>query len=429
MVIQHQSHASYNRSTTVIFIIALTILSAHSAYADVPIWDSDQKHIPDPEVANIGWEQTKKDLRKWLLINPNDTKSRFQLARVLSWNKEYSLSVYEYKLLLANDPNNTDYLFGLSNTFYWMGQVDESIHTLEKVVALTPTHTDAWVQLIRQLHLNKQDQEAKARLKDAALYVPPSSLRSIKAEILDGALPRNYVISEEPKGKTSHVELGGGYESLNNGYKNWSSSYLDASHQFESGEKIYGRGSDLNRFGVTDATIQAGYTKTFDKKWTTTIETYDSPTAHFSPKWSLMGSARYQLDIPVGIELGYKYSAYSTINNNIGTAAIEWYTGNWRFASTLYVSGLQGVSPTYSGLADISYYYDDKSFFGTMLGYGKQVIVKSPGVYENSETQTYVIRGNHFITNEWAITYDGGVNVQGISYTRTGFNLGLRYVF
>lgn len=380
----------------------------------------------DPE----HWGETQQLLENWLKERPEDTEASFMLARVLAWQGKYQESLRVYQRLITQEPENSDYLIGLANLYAWQNNHTESIRLLEKAIRLAPDNPEAWTDLIKQLHLNNQNQDAERKLNEAERRFPGTNWIPLRNEIRPSQVPEHYLLEEEPDGLMSHVEVGGSYEALNHGYRDWSSSYIDGNHQFASGEKIYGRVSDLNRFGVTDATLMGGFVKTFGEKWMTTFETQESPTGHFSPQWSMYGAVRYQFDIPVGLEFGYKYSSYRTVNNDIGTVVLEGYVGNWRLASTLYVSQLEGApGPTFSGLADIAYYYDDKSFFGTMLGYGKQVIVKSPGEYENSNTQTYMLRGQHFFSPNWAFVYDAGVNVQGITYTLYGANMGVRYVF
>lgn len=355
-----------------------------------------------------------------------DTEAKFERAKRLSWAHRYNDSLKVYRELVSSCPWNSDFLLGMGDVSYWSGDVRAAVHLYRRAILISPDRIDARHALAKALKKEEDQQwegairQAKNRLNDQQ----HANLVSYIAGLDYSAEPSSL---NEDRGW--EAEVGGGYESLNHGYKDWSSSFAGIRKKGPD-QTIYGRVAELNRFGLTDAALTAGLTQKFLGDWTGTIETYDSPTGHFIPQWSMLGSLRYQTSWPLGIELGFRHASYRTVNNEIGTVTLDGYIDRFRLAGTLYMSDLQGAgSLKYSGLMDASWYYDESDYVGVMLGYGTQPVIVSPGVYRNDEVQTYLVRGLQKIAGPFSLYYDAGVIVQGTSYTRAGANLALRYCF
>ena len=356
-----------------------------------------------------------------------ETEAKFEKAKRLSWAHRYDDSLKVYKELVMSCPWNSDFLLGMGDVAFWSGDDDAAVDLYRRALLVSPDRMDAHQALAKALK-KKGDQKALDGTLRQAKNVMNDQQHATFVSYVAGL---DYSTEPESlnKSKEWEAEVGGGYEYLNHGYKDWSSSFVGLKNKGPD-QTIYGRVAELNRFGLTDAALTAGVTQKFLGDWTGTIETYDSPTGHFIPQWSMLGSIRYQTAWPVGIEFGFRHASYRTINNEIGTVTLDGYVDQLRLAGTLYMSDLQGAGGLkFSGLLDASWYYDETDYVGVMLGYGTQPVIVSPGVYRNDQVQTYLVRGLQEIAGPFSLYYDAGVIVQGTSYTRAGANLALKYSF
>jgi YaiO family outer membrane protein len=358
---------------------------------------------------------------------PFGLDERFESTRHLAWSGRYGDAEKGYLALIDDCPWNSDYLMGLGDVRFWKGELDLANDAYQKALLISPERRDAIEALARILKKKADAPGIKALLERAKRHLDPLP----HAEVVNYVASLDYAVDTESFTRQNlwETEVGGGYEYLNHGYRDWSSSYVGI-RRSEPDRVVYGRAAELNRFGLTDAALTLGATQKFLDRWTASFETYDSPTGHFIPQWSLLGGLRYQTDWPLGIEVGFRHSSYRNISNEIGTIGVDSYLGQFRVAPTLYMSQLQGAGGLkFSGLLDVSWYFGDRSNIGIMLGYGTQPIILAPGIYRNDEVQTYLVKGLYEISGPWAIYFDGGVIVQGQSYTRSGANVGLKYQF
>ncbi len=356
-----------------------------------------------------------------------DTEAKFEKAKRLSWAHRYQDSLREYSELVTHCPWNSDFLLGMGDVSFWAGDTNAAVDLYRRALLISPDRLDAHQALAKALKKKGDSRDLQVAMRKAKNVMNDqqhANLVSYVAGLDYSAEPESLSESKEWE-----AELGGGYEYLNHGYKDWSSSFAGIKKKGPD-QTIYGRVAELNRFGLTDAAFTAGVTQKFLDNWVGTIETYDSPTGHFIPQWSMLGSIRYQTGWPVGIEFGFRHASYRSINNEIGTVTVDGYFNQIRLAGTLYMSDLQGAGGVkFSGLLDASWYYDDKDYVGVMLGYGTQPVIVSPGVFRNDQVQTYLLRGLQEIAGPFSLYYDAGVIVQGSSYTRAGANLALKYSF
>jgi YaiO family outer membrane protein len=408
----------------VFFLLALIAMGLlpPSTQASEMRRETDTRHLSPDRISN-------KLLENGELQRTCDlaTEAKFEKAKRLSWAHRYDDSLKVYRELVESCPWNSDFLVGMADVSFWAGDTDAATDLYRRALLVSPERIDAHQGLAKALK-----KKGDSRGLEGAIHRAKNVMNDQQhANLVSYVAGLDY--STEPaslgESKEWEAELGGGYESLNHGYKDWSSSFIGVKKKAPD-QTIYGRVAELNRFGLTDAALTAGVTQKFLDHWTGTLETYDSPTGHFIPQWSMLGSIRYQTGWPVGIEFGFRHASYRTINNEIGTVTLDGYVDQLRLAGTLYMSDLQGAGGVkFSGLLDASWYYGESDYVGLMLGYGTQPVIVSPGVYRNDQVQTYLVRGLQEIAGPFALYYDAGVIVQGSSYTRAGANLALKYSF
>ncbi|PPK72581.1 YaiO family outer membrane protein [Methylobacter tundripaludum] len=405
-----------------VFMACLIGLSSAPVAAD----DAWQKAQAAVELKQ--WGDAEAQLKTWLGQRPQDNEARFLLARVLAWQAKYEESVGQYTFLLRLEPNNADYLLGLGQVYFWQSRPRVAIPFLKRAQKSAPQYAEVWELLIRCLYAADERREAENIQRQAAQrfpdrhwqrLTPEPPVMQAPAESISPASERNTIF-----------DVGGSYEKLDRGYDSWNSAYLGANHRLGDRRNIYGRATQVDRFALQDASIMAGFTLPVSERWTVGLETDESPTNLFLPKWSLLGNAHYKMDYGFGALFSFRHISYRIENNEIGTVGLERYWGNWHLAYTLYVSQLEAAPrPTFSHLGQVAYYYGDHDYIGVSISNGQEVVRIDPSRLVNADTESYSLRGQHWLTPALAVVYDVSLNLQGTSYTRRGAVFGLRYAF
>ncbi len=396
----------------------LTILNPNPAIA-ANAWQKAQAAADRQQ-----WHQAQIQLESWLQQQPKHEEARFLLARVLSWQAKYQEAADLYSELLSDKPDNADYLLGLAQVHFWQNRPHDAIPLLNRALKNAPDYQAVWELLVRSLYAADDRVLAEEIQRQAVQRFPYYDWQRLTPPV---AVAPTLPADTEYK---NSVEIGGSYEKLDRNYASWNSAYVGGIHHFSKRSNIYGRLSQADRFDLQDASIMAGLTHPLSERWTLNVETDESPTYRFLPQWSLLGSAHYKMDYGLGVTFGFHRASYREQDNDTGSVGIERYWGNWRFGYTLYISQLETApEPTFSHLGQIAYFYHDHDYVGIAIGGGQEAVRFGPGQLANADTETYSLRGQHNLTREWALVYDLNLNVQGLSYTRRGAGIGLRYAF
>lgn len=398
----------------------------HRAATTRPVdsWLSETKR----QIALEHWVNADRLLTEHLRNHPADSDARFLYARVLAWRGSHDAAKTQYRYLLDKNPRSVDFILGIANLEAWEGHFDNALEWCNQVLAVSP-ETDEIRSTCRNFKIWKQSREIHDRIKASPVRIN-DPLISTNSSMLSG----NYSSVPMPQGQSDRIEFGGSYEYLSKGYAPWSSSYVRYGQSGADGWQWQAMAAELNRFGLTDANIQLDMTKRLSPSWIVGIQTDDSPTNKFIPIWSLRGTLAYRTDFGLGIEAAYKYAAYRDVILNIGSFTLDQYIDSWRIAYTGFVSNLETYDTiAYSNLLDVSYFYGDKNRMGLLLGYGMQAVLKNamlnPSDITLAMTQTYIVRGEYYFEDNLAMIYSLGYNVQGTFYSRSGFDLALRYAF
>ena len=372
------------------------------------------------------WGDAETLLKTCLRQYPQDSEARFLLARVLAWQGKYQEAIEQYTALLRHEQHNADYLLGLAQVYVWQNQPRSAIPLLKRAQKSAAHYADVWELLIRCLYAVGERMDAENIQRQAVQRFPERDWQRLTPE----PLVEKIIPPILPPERNTILDVGGSYEKLDRLYDSWNSAYLGASHRFGDRRSIYGRATQVGRFAMQDASIMAGFTLPASKRWTFGLETDESPTNFFLPRWSLLGNAHYKMDYGFGALFSFRHASYREQDNDMGTVGVERYWGNWRLVYTLYISQLETVpDPTFSHLGQAAYYYGDHDFIGIAIGNGQQAVRLDPTRLANANTESYALQGQHWFTPAVALVYDVSLSVQGTSYTRRGAAFGLRYAF
>ena len=231
---------------------------------------------------------------------------------------------------------------------------------------------------------------------------------------------------------SNEIELGYGHDSLDHGYDNWSSIYLDAEHRFEKRRAVYGEWRSTRRFGLSDHEVSAGYYHPFDATWTGHVEASTSPDHHVLPQDSIHGQLQKSFDGGWDVQAGLRRSRYTGVTADLKELGGERYWGDFRAAYTLYLSKLPDSGNASSHNLQLSYYYTGtgRDYLTLSVAHGRQVenVGAASSVLISDVTSTSLY-GRHWLTPVWGLSYEATVEHQGSLYTRKGVRLGLRRAF
>ena len=80
-------------------------------------------------------------------------------------------------------------------------------------------------------------------------------------------------------------------------------------------------------------------------------------------------------------------------------------------------------------VAQLDYYYRDRNSIGVMIADGREIADLGPSGALITDVRSYVLRGRHWLTPDWAISFEALYHEQGSLYTRKAARIGLRRAF
>ncbi len=231
-------------------------------------------------------------------------------------------------------------------------------------------------------------------------------------------------------GEPVQIEVGSSYESLNNGYADWRSDYIEGEKKLGERESVYGSLLETERFNLNDTQLLAGVYYPLASRWTLLVEGNASPTHNVLAKTSALSQIQYALDSGWDVQLGARHTEYSSALTNTLLVTGERYWSNYRAAYTQSVSTLAGTGAVSSGRIQLSKYYDERSSIGVGFSHGSEIdnLGLTRGILI-TPVQYIGLNGRHWFSRDWAASYEVATNKQGSFYTRNTFQLGLRRQF
>jgi YaiO family outer membrane protein len=227
------------------------------------------------------------------------------------------------------------------------------------------------------------------------------------------------------------LEAGLSHEALSKDRPDWNSVYLEAAHEFAPRQTLYGLLREVERFDLRDTEIAAGYYHPLGANWTALVEASHSPDHNVLPRGSVLGHLSWSAGSGWVLSGGLRYNEYALNDTRVLMGGLERYFGSYRAAYTLYNGKPEGESSASSHrIAFDRYYAGERSRIGAAVTWGREVEYVGPptGVIV-SDVRAFSLLGRHWLTRDWAFTWELGTHEQGDLYRRTGGRLGLRHSF
>jgi len=237
-------------------------------------------------------------------------------------------------------------------------------------------------------------------------------------------------VHAEGDAEPARIEIGATLDTLDRGYDDWRSRYLEVEKKLGERHAIYGSLRETERFRAKDTEVLAGIYYPLADRWTLLAEGNASPTHRILARWSALGQVQYAWDGGWGAHLGVRHTAYNNALCNTLLVTGERYWSSYRAAYTHAVSSLAGSGSASSGRVQLSWYYGEHNWIGTGFSNGTEIESLGAGLgVLSTHVQSIGLSGRHWLSRDWAVSYEAATNRQGSLYTRNAFRLGIRRQF
>jgi YaiO family outer membrane protein len=149
------------------------------------------------------------------------------------------------------------------------------------------------------------------------------------------------------------------------------------------------------------------------------------------PRYTLHTHMTRRLPGGWGLGFGVRQTEYNFATTNLLALSAERSFGNFRGAYTLYSNRVEGSPNGSAHRFELSYLYGDRNTIGLAYTTGRDIdnIAPSPGL-AISDVRDWTLSGRHWLSPNWALTYDVLSQEQGpLLLRRQGLRFGVSRSF
>lgn len=226
------------------------------------------------------------------------------------------------------------------------------------------------------------------------------------------------------------LQLEGARERLDGGYEDWSERRAQLAWRPAPGQAYFGGYRATERFGQRDREVAAGaYIPVAGPGATLHVEASASSTHRVLPKSTFLAGIAYPMGGGWVLGGGGKLSRYASTEVTTASATLEKYTGDWRFAYTLYLSRPEGAAwgPTHRAVA--AWYRGELRQASLSVARGREQENVPPLGILTSDVRNVTLAGVFPVSARWGLTLEAAWHEQGRLYTRRTIRLGTRLLF
>lgn len=150
------------------------------------------------------------------------------------------------------------------------------------------------------------------------------------------------------------------------------------------------------------------------------------------PKYTLVNQVTQSLPGGWGVGFGLRQTDYGFETSNLLAFSAERYFGNVRGAYTLYSNAANGAGLAAAHRFQVNYFYGERNVVGFAYTTGRDIEnVNVPAVgVPVADVRDLSLSGRHWLSNNWALTYDVQSQEQSIwTSRRQGLRLGVSRSF
>lgn len=239
-------------------------------------------------------------------------------------------------------------------------------------------------------------------------------------------------VKNDPAGLSAgagfEAEAGHRRDWLDNGYKEWSDSWVRLQKRSGEGGLVYGAARQTERFSLVDNEYTAGVFQPVTDTVSFTAEAGFSPTHRVLSRWT--GFAGMETVVAGwGLAAGYKRTEYDVSRVDMGVFRVEKYAGNFRVAYTFYPVQVDNAGSVSSHAFRLDWYYGDSSFIGAGYAGGREAENDGASGTLVSDVEEYAIFLKQWLARDWSLALDTGTHRQSPYYTRNWVSIGVRRTF
>jgi YaiO family outer membrane protein len=162
----------------------------------------------------------------------------------------------------------------------------------------------------------------------------------------------------------------------------------------------------------------------------TLADTYATAAYEALPRYTLSSQISHALPGGWGLGLGVRQNEYSYITTNLLSFSAEHAWGNLRGGYTLYSSRADGSGLGSAHRFQVSYAYGERNSVGLAYTVGRDV--ENPALalgMQLADVRDLTLSGRHWLTPNWALTYDLLSQEHAYLNRRQGLRLGVSRSF
>jgi YaiO family outer membrane protein len=203
----------------------------------------------------------------------------------------------------------------------------------------------------------------------------------------------------------------------------------DAFQDFAPRLTLYGGTIETQRFTINDADARVSLYRPFGRSLG--LDTGSTnPLNDIVPKYSLSRQINQSLPGGWGLGFGVRQSIYNVGTSSLYSISAERYIGSFRSAYTLYSNRTEGSDLGSSHRIQVSYLYGERNTVGLAYTTGREIdnLVLPPSLTLN-DARDLTLSGRHWLSTNWALTYDLQSHEQATLARRQGLRLGVSRSF
>ena len=205
---------------------------------------------------------------------------------------------------------------------------------------------------------------------------------------------------------------------------------LDTLPALAPGITASGGSLQTRRFTVSDVDLKIGVYRPLGAFRTPSALGNFDPVHDVVPKYALYTQVNQTLPGGWGLGFGVRQNEYNFATSNLLSLSAERYWGNFRGAYTLYSNRIEGADLGSAHRVQLNYFYGERNTVGLAYTSGRDIeTLILPFAQQLSDARDLTLSGRHWLSTNWALTYDVLSHEQANLNRRQGLRLGVSRSF
>jgi YaiO family outer membrane protein len=192
----------------------------------------------------------------------------------------------------------------------------------------------------------------------------------------------------------------------------------------------YGGTLQERRFTTADADYRFTLHQPIGQNIAALAEPSISSLYEVLPRYTLSSQMTRALPGGWGLGLGVRQTEYNFATSNLLSLSAERNWGSFRSAYTLFSNRAEGAGFGSTHRFELSYLYGDRNVIGVAYTTGRDLEYSGlPMGLTPGNVRDWTLSGRHWLSPNWAVTYDLLGQEQGALYRSPGLRLGVSRSF